>query len=141
MLQKDLNPHAKIYWLSDVKAIRVEWLKLFMSLEEFQIICGEAIKILNEFKGKIWIADQYNSEGVFSQEIQNFIIGDLENAAKAAGIEKVLTVTPNNLGLSSMSVKKWSSNVEKKGNFVTGTFETLESCKEWISSAPDAKAS
>jgi len=126
------EPHAEITWLGDVSAVRVKWNKLFMSLERFQEICVAAFGVLRENNGAIWIADQHDSEGVFSKEIQDFILNELSEIAQANKLEMVLTILPKNSGLSTMSVKRWTSGVRDKNEFISEQFENLEDCKEWI---------
>ncbi len=128
----EFEPHAVVTWLEDVKAIHIEWKKLYMPLERFQEICVTAIGILSEKGGSIWIADQYESEGVFNKQIKEVISGDLHAMAKHAGITKVLTVMPKQVGLSSLNVKSWIRDVNKKEGIATVEFDTLEACKQWI---------
>ena len=136
MVKQEFNPNARVHWMEGEKAVRVEWLKLFMSLEQFQAICGIAIQVLRQNGGDIWIADQFNSEGAFPKDIQAFIIEELEPIAIAAGIKKILTVVPKELGLSSMSTNRWNANVAAKGNFITKKFNSLEACTDWLSHQP-----
>ena len=132
MVVQEFSPNAKIHWMEDIQAVRVEWFKLFMTLEQFQTICGAAVQVLQQHKGEIWIADQYNSEGVFPINIQEFMIGGLEVMGKSVGIKKILTVAPKELGLSSMSTKRWNNNVAERGQFMTLQFQTLQECTEWL---------
>ncbi|NQZ79175.1 MAG: hypothetical protein HRT61_24105 [Ekhidna sp.] len=104
-----------------------------MTLEKFREICEAAFKVLQEHKGTLWIADQYESKGVFTSEIQEFIINELADIARDNGLTKVLTVLPKHSGLSAMSAKRWSEEVREKGEFVNEQFKTLADCKEWIS--------
>jgi len=41
-MHTDFSPYAKLSYIEDVQAVRVQWFKLHMSLEEFQTICGAA---------------------------------------------------------------------------------------------------
>ena len=134
MTNKNLHfePNAEIQWEHDVKAVRVLWKKLYMDLEKFQEICVAAFEVLQNNSGTIWIADQYNSEGAFKPEIQNFIVNELADIAKKNGLSMVLTILPKNPGLSSMSAKKWSKEVKQRGEFINEQFATLGECKEWI---------
>lgn len=134
----NFEPHAIVTWLDDVQAIHIEWKKLYMSLERFQEICVSAIGILSEHQGDTWIADQYESEGVFSKTIKDVISGDLHAMAKHAGITKVLTIMPQEVGLSSLNTKSWIRDVNKKEGIATVEFPTLETCKEWILENKDA---
>lgn len=136
MLKRNIEPHARIHWLDEIGAVRVEWLNLFMDLDKFKSICGEAINVLKENNGKTWIADSYNSDGVFPNEIQTFIAEELVGLAKSVGITKVLTVMPKNAGLASMTTRSWNNNVKQKGEFVMESFNTLDECKEWLAQVP-----
>lgn len=103
-----------------------------MNLDRFKEICDVAFKVLLENKGDVWIADQYLSEGVFNNEIQRFILNELSQAGQENGVQMVLTVLPKNSGLSTISVKRWSSGIKDQKDFINEQFETLEECKKWI---------
>lgn len=132
------DSYATVTWLEEVKAIHIQWKNLYMSLEKFQEICMKAIEILSENKGKIWIADQYESEGVFNTQIKAIISGDLHAMAKHAGITMVLTVMPKEVGLSSLNTKSWMREASKKEGIALMEFPTLEICKQWIQSSQQA---
>lgn len=133
MLVKDFSPNARVHWLSDINALRVEWLKLHMSLDTFQNIVGQALGILKEHQGSVWIADSYESKGVFPKEIQDIIQNDdMTTFAKEAGLKMVLSVMPKESGLASMSTKKWTKETEENGHYAMRQFPDLESCKDWI---------
>lgn len=128
----DCSPHAKIHWIEDLEAVRVEWLQLFMSLDKFQSICKQAINVLQEGGGSIWIADSYESEGVFPDEIQTFITEQLVPLAKSVGIKRVLTILPKESGLASMATRKWQQGVKEKDAFIMEQFPNMQSCRTWI---------
>ena len=132
MEKKFFEPHAEIVWEEDVKAVRVVWKKLFMTLTRFQEICQTAFEILQSEKGAIWIADQYRSEGVFNKEIQDFMMNDLAVIAHQNGLRMVLTILPMKSALSAMSVKRWSAGLKEKREFMNEQFSSLEDCKEWV---------
>ena len=128
----NFEENAEITWEADVNAVRVIWKNLFMNLDRFKEICDVAFKVLLENKGDVWIADQYLSEGVFNNEIQRFILNELSQAGQENGVQMVLTVLPKNSGLSTISVKRWSSGIKDQKDFINEQFETLEECKKWI---------
>ncbi len=133
MLKENLSPYAKIYWEEDVQAVRVEWLRLFMKLDDFKKVVEYALGILRENHGAIWIADSSNSKGVFSEEVQEYMqMDDVATFAKMAGLSMLLTVMPQNSGLSSMSTNKWKKRAEEKHIYYMEEFKDLKSCKEWI---------
>lgn len=129
MLVINSEPHARIHWLEKQKAVRVEWLKLHMNMEKFQEIAGQALGVLQKHKGTIWLADSYNSEGVFSQDIQQFMHGDdMTNFAKQAGLKMILSVMPKQAGLASLSTKKWTKEAENRGEYMVHQFPDLQTC-------------
>ncbi|MDW3191473.1 MAG: hypothetical protein R8G66_03885 [Cytophagales bacterium] len=133
MLKINLEPHARVHWLESHKTLRVEWLKLHMSTERFQEIAGQALRVLQEHKGSIWLADSYNSEGVFSQEIQSFMHGDdMTNFARQAGLRMILSVMPKQAGLASLSTKKWTKEAENRGDYIVQQFPDLDTCLNWV---------
>jgi hypothetical protein len=48
------------------------------------------------------------------------------------GVKYVLTVMPNEMGMSSLGAKRWMGEVQKMDAFTMGNFGTLGSCKKWI---------
>ncbi|MEM6831570.1 MAG: hypothetical protein AAGA66_15770 [Bacteroidota bacterium] len=132
--QLDLYPYAKIHWLEDVKAVRVELFDLFMSLDDFINVMNHVLEFIKEYKSEIWIADSYNSEGVFSKEIQEYISNELIATGVSIGVKKVLTVMPKSYGLANMTTKNWQARVRKANAFVMEEFPDIETCKRWISS-------
>ncbi|MFK7797035.1 MAG: hypothetical protein AB8E82_06245 [Aureispira sp.] len=135
-MNTDFRPHAELKWIEEANAIQVKWLQLHMSSKQFYKICAAAIKILMAHKGNIWIADMFDSEGVFSREIQQVITSTvLQQQADAAGIEYVFTVMPKTAGLSSLNTRTWLKKAQKmelQDSVVE--FPNLETCLEWIKS-------
>ena len=132
MVVHEFSPNAKIHWMEDIQAIRVEWFKLHMTLEHFQTICGAGIQVLQQKGASLWIADQYNSEGAYPKDVQDFVVRELEDIAVSVGVKKILTIMPKELGLSSMSTKRWNNNLAERGNFMLQNFSTLEACLAWL---------
>ena len=129
----DFLPYAKVYWYQELSAVRVSWLKLHMSLEEFQKIANYAFDVMQKNKGYIWIADMYESKGVFSPDVVAYISDEKTTAASAqAGLRWALTIKPKELGLASMSTKKWNQDVRDKTQFIMEDFADLESCMDWL---------
>jgi hypothetical protein len=126
------EPYATITWLDDIKAIHIKWENLYLVLEKFQEICIKAMSVLSKKGGHIWIADLYDSEGVFNAQIKSIISGDLHIMAQQAGITMVLTIMPKEVGLSSLNTKSWIREVTKKEGIEIVQFDTLDRCKTWI---------
>ena len=124
--------NADVFWESDVDAVRVVWKNLFMSIGRFREVCKAAFEELHKNGGEIWIADQRSSQGVFSHEIQQYILNELSVEAREKGVSMVLTVLPKNSGLSKISAKRWSSGIKTQNEFINEQFESLEECKRWI---------
>lgn len=132
----ELPSHGKVYWSADLAAVRIQWLDLFMSLEDFKTICKKAIGVVRKKESKIWIADSSLSEGVFSSAIQDYIADDLVVLGQTLGVNKVITILPPNAGLASMTTTNWQTRVKKTGNFIMRDFDSMESCREWLMMYP-----
>ena len=132
MLHQKFENYANIYWIEDYKAVRVEWYNLYMQLEKFQEIYHAGIDLLLDKKGTVWIADQYQSKGVFSKDVQTYIVSQLAPEHIPKGLDTLITIEPKALGFSTHSMKKWTKEVEQSGPFTTGKFPTLEDCEAWL---------
>ncbi len=128
----DLSHYAQVHWLEDVKAVRIQWLDLFVGLDDFKQITTNALELIKEHKSSIWIMDAFNSDGVFSNEIQSFISDELVELGVSEGVLKVLTIMPKSAGLANMTTKNWQARVRKKNAFVMEDFSDLDACKKWI---------
>jgi len=131
-LKAKFPPHANVYWIEEINAVRVEWDKIFSSLDQFIEICDFVIAELQKQKGNVWIVDTFSGNGVFSKEVQEYIQNTLVSRAINSNINHVLTIVPQKIGLSSLSNKHWQKPVSNAG-FVTGDFPDYDSCKKWLS--------
>ncbi len=126
-------PFAEITYHADLKAVHVKWLKLHMKLTEFEEIANHAFGILKENGGYVWIADMYDSQGVFPKDIMSYISSDETTAASMAmGLKWALTIMPKAAGLSSLSTKSWNKDVKSKDAFVVEQFPSWYACTDWI---------
>lgn len=133
MKQASFSPYAELVWLEDVNAIQLKWKQLHMSLEQFKEITDKALQMIAANKSITWIADQYDSVGVFSKEIIEYITNELVGIGVTQyKIELVLTIMPKKVGLSSLSTKRWMGDVQKMEAFTMANFANIEDCKEWI---------
>jgi hypothetical protein len=114
----DFSPYAEIFWLEDVNAVRVKWSQLHISLEEFKEITEAVFKMITKTKSCIWIVDQYDSKSAFKKEVLEYVTNELVGLAVGKyGVKYVLTVMPNEMGISSLSAKRWSGEVQKMDAF------------------------
>ncbi|CAA6813199.1 MAG: Unknown protein, partial [uncultured Aureispira sp.] len=121
MKKVSLLPYVEILWLEDVKAVQVKWLQLHLSLEEFKEVTTAVVEMIRMHESSIWIVDQYNSQGVFSKKIIDFIANEL---VEDIGVKLILTVVPKEKGLSSLNTKRWMGDVRKVGEFTMVDFAT-----------------
>jgi hypothetical protein len=134
MKKVDFSPYVELFWLEDVKAVQVKWGQLHLSLDKFKEITDTILEMISINKSCIWIVDQYDSKGAFKKEVLEYITNELVGVAVGTyGVKYVLTVMPNEMGMSSLSAKRWMGEVQKMDAFTMGNFGTLESCKKWIS--------
>jgi hypothetical protein len=133
MKQAKFSPYAEIFWLEDINAVQIKWNKLHMSLDKFKEITDKVLQMISINKSSIWIADQYDSEGALNKKIIEFITNELVgDAVENYGVKLVLTIMPKQVGLSSLSAKRWMGEVQKMEAFTMANFTTLDDCKEWV---------
>lgn len=128
----NFDPHAEIAWLERYNAIHVKWKQLHMPTERFQQICAKAASTAVQYKAKIWIADQYEREGIFSQEQQRAITGNLQAITLHLGVKSVLRILPKTMRENSSSIKRLTQKIRPQDELLTRSFTTLEECLEWI---------
>ena len=129
----DFSPYAEIFWLEDINAIRVKWTKLALSLDKFKASTDAVLELITKTKSCIWIVDKFDSKGAFNKEILDFITNELVAvAAGEYGVKFVLTVMPNQFGMSSISARRWMGKVQRMDALTLGNFGTLGSCNKWI---------
>lgn len=90
------------------------------------------MQILLDNKASTWIANQYESEGAFKAEVQAFIATALYKTAQEVGIQNILTIMPKEMGLSSLSTKRWVNQTSTSGDINVVSFGTAEDCFDWI---------
>ncbi|MEM9327279.1 MAG: hypothetical protein AAGA85_16545 [Bacteroidota bacterium] len=129
----DFAPYAAITWDDEVQALRVQWIKQHLSLDQFKEIIEKAWSILKQHEGYVWISDMYESQGVFPPEIKDYIVSD-EVAARSneMGVRWALTIMPKSVGLASMSTKSWNNGVKSRDSFVVEEFPDWSTCKGWL---------
>ena len=133
MKETDFSSYAEIFWLEDINAIRVKWSRMFLSLDKFKACTDAVLEKIGETKSCIWIVDQHDSKGAFNKEVLDFITNELVAVAVGEyGVKFVLTVMPNQAGMSSLSAKRWMGEVQKLDALTLGNFGSLESCTDWI---------
>ena len=138
----DYSPHAEVVWENDLKSIRVKWKKLHMTMSQFEEIAGKAFEVMKQHNGYIWIADMYESEGVFPKDIMDYISAEsTTEASKSLGLKWALTIMPKKSGLASLSTKSWNKSVDELNIFVVEQFQDFETCQEWIQKQQKVMAS
>lgn len=132
MLIETIPPYANIHWMDDLKAVRVEWLNQYMTLDQFKNICNKVIDVVKSKNSTMWVADAHNSQGVFPYEIQEFMSNGLVDLAKSAGVSKIVSIMPKSQGFASVGTKSWNHEVKQQGKFKLESFPDLESCRETL---------
>lgn len=128
----DFEPHATIEWQEELNAVHIKWKNLYMPIERFLQICGVAVEMVLEKQATVWLADQSESEGVFSKQIKDAIANGGEGM-RQLGITQLLTILPQEAGLSSLNTRSWVKGIKReKTELVVLEFPTLEVCKTWI---------
>ena len=133
MKEAKFSIYAEISWVEEINAIQVKWNKLHMTLDKFKEITDTALRMILMKRSSIWIANQYDSEGVFSREVVEYISNELVGVAVwNYGVKLVLTIMPKQVGLSSLSTKHWIGQVQRKEAFTMAEFANLEDCRKWV---------
>jgi len=105
-----------VSWHQDVKAIIDSWISYSVTLDEFKE--AVLVKGLNHAKlhgGVAWIVDSSKANGVFSQEIQDFIGSDIFPSFSKNGIKYFITITSEVSALTKMTVKNYSAKTGPNG--------------------------
>lgn len=128
----EFENHANLFYSEEMKAIRVEWKKLYMSKDKWLEIINRAIELGREHDVSIWIADLYESEGMFSNDVIEYWTSNGIDLIKNNGFRYVLTVNPKKIGLTSISDKTWKKPVSEKNAFQLFEFPDMKGVKQWI---------
>lgn len=103
-------------WESDVNAVLDIWTSYSISLDEFkEAILIKGLPFAKSHGGKAWIIDSSKAKGVFPQDIQQYIGSDILPAFNRNGIKFLITIKPEVIGLTSMTVSSYSSKVGPAG--------------------------
>lgn len=118
-------------WNGEVKAIIDYWTSYFVTLDQFK----EAILVkgVNHAKANgatAWIVDSHLAKGVFSEEIQKFIVTDVLPTFAQVGIKHFMTVTAQN-ALTKITVDQYASKIGPAGiKLLDGT--SVQGAIEWL---------
>ncbi len=128
-LISEFDPHARIHLIEDCEAIYLQWNKLFMTQGQWMDILKEAIAIGKANGFSTWIADMYNSEGIFSPEVISYWKTSGMDLVKKNGFKQVLTVNPKHISTSDRS---WKVPFNENSPLQLIEFPNLEKLKNWI---------
>ena len=131
MLVNKVEGKLEVVWHESVKAVVDTWTSYSISLEDFKVaILGKAVPYAREHGGKAWIVDSTKAKGVFSQEIQDFIVSDIFPNFVKAGIKYFMT-TSSDEAVTRLTVSQYKKQV---GPAVIQLVEVsnVVSAKEWL---------
>lgn len=124
----------KVTWDPNVKAIVDTWTSYSISLDDFRE--AVLVKGLDHAKangGIAWIVDSSSAEGVFSQEIQDYIGSDIFPAFVKNGIKYFITIDP------VIPVTRLTVNTYKKkagpGGLELVEVPNVNEAKRWLKEA------
>jgi hypothetical protein len=116
MLIHSIKGKLEVHWLENVRAIQDKWYNYSVTPEEFkEAVLLKGLSHSKKNKGFAWIVDSSDATGIFTQQIQKFIEADVFPAFAAAGVKYFITVPPQKVGLTSMTVKAYSEKVGPAG--------------------------
>ena len=83
----------KVEWESDARAIVDTWTTYFVTLEEFrEAVLIQGVNYAKANGAQAWIVDSHSAKGVFSDEIQKFIVSDVFPTFAKIGIKYSMTI-------------------------------------------------
>ena len=119
-------------WEEDVNAILDTWTTYFVTLEEFkEAVLNRGLNFAKAHDCAAWIVDSSKAEGVFAQEIQQFIGSEVFPTFFKNGIKFFITVKPEVVGLTSMTVSSYSAKAGPAGIKLVDV-GSVEDAKMWL---------
>lgn len=105
----------EVNWNPDVKAIVDTWSSYHVTLEQFsEAVLGKGLDTAKAKGAIAWIVDSSSAQGVFTQEIQDFIGSDVFPGFAKNGIKYFITVLPKS-AVTKMTVKRYSTKAGPSG--------------------------
>ena len=103
-------------WEADVNAVLDTWTTYSVTLDEFkEAVLIKGLNFAKSHGGIAWIVDSSKANGVFSQEIQKFIGSEVFPTFFKNGIKFFITIKPEVIGLTSMTVSSYSAKAGPAG--------------------------
>ncbi|MEM6831467.1 MAG: hypothetical protein AAGA66_10895 [Bacteroidota bacterium] len=118
-------------WESDVKSILDTWIDYDITLDEFKKIFAFNMKQCTENGGIALIADSSKAEGVFSQEIQEYITKEVFHIMYQKSIRYFINIKPEIPGLTSLTVRRYSANGGPSGIKIVDV-GSVDDAKLWL---------
>lgn len=121
-----------VEWEPSVRAIIDTWTTYFISLEEFSnAVLIEGVNYAKAHNGQAWIVDSHKATGVFSSEIQDFIVSDIFPEFKRIGIKYFMTINAED-AVTRLTVNQYTTQAGPlglkvlKGSSVEGAIQWLQ---------------
>lgn len=119
-------------WEADVKAVLDTWTTYNVTLEEFkEAVLIKGVAFAKQHGAIAWIVDSSTAEGVFTQEIQDFIATDIFPGFVANNIKYFITIKPEIPGLTSLTVSSYASKAGPAGMQLVDV-KSVEDAKMWL---------
>ena len=104
-----------VEWEPTVRAVIDTWTTYFISLDEFRdAILTHGVNYAKAYKAQAWIVDSHKAKGVFSPEIQDFIVSDIFPTFAQIGIKYFMTINAEE-AVTRLTVNQYSSKVGPHG--------------------------
>jgi hypothetical protein len=131
MVINTIEGKLEVVWHEDVKAVVDTWTSYSISLEDFkEAILDKAVPYAKEHGGIAWIVDSTKSKGVFSKEIQDFIVSDIFPNFAKVGIKYFMT-TSSDEAVTRLTVSQYKKQVGPAGIQLVEVSD-VASAKEWL---------
>ena len=131
MLINKIEGKLEANWREDVKAVVDTWTSYSISLEDFkETVLVKGLNYAKENGGIAWIVDSTSAKGVFSKEIQDFIVSDVFPSFMNAGIKYFIT-TSSDEAVTRLTVNQFKKQIGPAGIQLVEVSD-VESGVEWL---------
>lgn len=115
MLVYELKDKMTGTWDSGARAMIDVWQNYYhVSLDEFRkAVFEKGISFSKQNNGRAWIVDSENAKGVFSKDIQDYIVNEGFEIFRKNGVKYFITINSKVSALTKSTVNKYKSSAVK----------------------------
>lgn len=117
MLVYELKDKMTGTWDTDARAMIDVWQNYYhVSLDEFkEAVFVKGVNFSKQNNGRAWIVDSEKAKGVFSKEIQEYIVNEGFDVFRKSGVKYFITINSKVSALTKSTVNKYKASALKKG--------------------------